>query len=470
MKKWAFITLLSTASLCLSDTQKSYAHSGEDKEFSIESLLSEKYSGQIDRYIRQYNKASTERIDVLRERIQDYFPMIEYKLDKAGLPSSLKYISIVESRLKYNARSGVGASGLWQFMVPTARYCGLTVDYWMDERLDPERSTDAAIYYFQDLYEQFEDWALVMAAYNAGPGRVRQAIRKAGTTDFEKVILFLPRETRQYVPRFLAAKTYVEGNEILSTFPTPLNPDLWWTTKIYLDQKIRLSDVAEKLDLDLSIVQRLNPSWRRSYVNANDGKYFIRIPERLLLEWWNNYEKGDLISKARMDQSEKPSSPIFTEGGYQEVKLPLRKHTTVRSLGEDLGINPFRLALWNSIGVDNPLNAGQSMRLIIPDGFDCFTYVRQLYLLEQEFHAIPPKEARKLEIALPILESEIFSVQTRPGWKSPNPWSSGIPVETAVINTDVFVNILQRKKRRKFPFEHQGLSDREEVSIYFSEN
>ncbi len=470
MKKWAFITLLSTASLCLSDTQNGYAHAEEEKEISIESMLSEKYSDQIDRYIDQYYKASEERTDVLGERIQYYFPMIENKLDKAGLPSSLKYISLVESSLKYNARSRVGASGLWQFMVPTARYCGLTVDYWMDERLDPERSTDAAIYYFQDLYEQFEDWALVMAAYNAGPGRVRKAIRLAGTTNFEKVIRFLPRETRQYVPRFLAAKAYVEGNELLSAFSTPISPDLWWTTEIYLDQKTRLSDVAEKLNLDLSLLQRLNTAWRHSYVSANDGKYFLRIPERLLSEWWNVSEEDKLRSKIRLDQSEKPSPPIFTEGGYKDVKLPLRKHITIRKLGEDLGINPFRLALWNSIPVDKTLVGGQSMRIIIPDGFDCFSYVRQLYLLEKEFHAIPPKEVRRLEIFLPSLESGAPIVQARPMKKSSNPWSSQIPVESAVINTDVFVNILQRKKRRKFPFDHQMPSDHEEVAIYFSEN
>jgi membrane-bound lytic murein transglycosylase D len=395
--------------------------------------------------------------------------MIEHKLDMAGLPSSLKYISLVESRLKYNARSGVGASGLWQFMVPTARYCGLNVDYWMDERLDPERSTEAAIYYFQDLYEQFEDWALVMAAYNAGPGRVRKAIRRAGTTDFEKVIGFLPRETRQYVPRFLAAKAYIEGNDLLSSISSPLTPDLWWTTEIYLDQKTRLSDVAEKLNLDLSLLQRLNTAWRHSYVSANDGKYFLRIPKRLLSEWWNVSE-DERRSIIGLDKNKKPSSPIFAEGGYQDVKLPLRKHITIRKLAEDLGINPFRLALWNSIPVDKTLVAGQSMRIIIPDGFDCFSYVRQLYLLEQEFHAIPPKEVRKLELPLPSLESGAAIVQAKLMRKSSNPWSSGIPVESTVINTDVFVQILQRKKRRKFPFEHQMPTDHEEVAIYFSEN
>ena len=134
-----------------------------------------------------------------------YFPMIEQKLDAGNLPLELKYLAVVESALNPVAQSRVGACGLWQFMLPTGNIYGLEINSLIDERLDPEKATEAACRYFKEMYELYDDWHLVLAAYNCGPGNVNKAIRRAeGKTDFWKIFPHLPRETRSYVPLFIA--------------------------------------------------------------------------------------------------------------------------------------------------------------------------------------------------------------------------------------------------------------------------
>jgi len=453
MKKWALLTLIGTSSLFLFASQPLIA-SGDGEVLTLEALLSSDYEAQVNRYIKQYQSSSPERTEELLLRMQEYFPMIEYKLDKAGLPLHLKYITLVESRLISDARSRVGATGLWQLMVPTARYCGLSVDSWVDERLDPERSTDAAIYYFQDLYRQFEDWALVMAAYNAGPGRVRQAIRRAGSNDFNKVIRFLPRETRKYVPRFLAAKSYIENHSSFNYITEPISPDVWWTTKIFLDERTSLVDVAFRLNLDLDVLRKLNSSWRRSYVGKSQGKYFLRIPERLLPVWWESV--GIAEGKSEIDKTELNSEiPIYSGSTYQELYLPIRRHRSLRELAEDVGFNPYRLARWNSISLDAILAAGESIRLILPVDHDCEERLIHLFYLEKELVTAPPSEIRELHYPPATLEAKgpkIHLVREVGANKTEAPI---LPSYPQTIREEVFVNILQRRKRKTFPFNHK---------------
>src|SRR6056297_1297354 len=389
MKKWAFITLLGTSSLCLSESQQAFGAVTEEV-LTLESLLSDKYEAQVSRYLTAYQRSSTTRTDALKERLQIYFPMIEEKLHQAGLPLDLKYITLVESRLIPKAKSHVGATGLWQLMVPTARYCGLTVDYWVDERLDPERATEAAIYYFQDLYNQFQDWGLVMAAYNAGPGRVRKAIRLAGSSSFDQVVRYLPRETRQYVPRFLAAKAYMKTQLETEVVKQPISPDKWWTTKIFLNERLSLAEAADRLDIDIAILRELNLSWRYNQI-GNGDHYFIRIPERLLSNWWESVDAVDIDSKdSKVDSYEYSGDiPIYSQAPYRELYLPAYRHKNLLELGYDIGINPYRIAKWNAMDVDATLSKGEPIRLILPASHDCLSHLIHLMALEKEIHVFP---------------------------------------------------------------------------------
>jgi membrane-bound lytic murein transglycosylase D len=469
MKKWAFITLLGTSSLCLSESQQAVGASTEEV-LTIESLLSPKHEEQIDRYMLAYMESPMHQSAELKERMQRFFPMIEYKLSQAGLPLDLKYMTIVESRLEWEAQSHVGATGLWQLMVPTARYCGLTVDYWVDERLDPERATDAAIYYLQDLYNQFEDWGLVLAAYNAGPGRVRKAMRLSGASSFSDIIRYLPRETRQYIPRFLAAKSYIQEEIEVERVRQPLSPDEWWTTKIFLDQANSLSEIAERLGIERSLLRRLNPAWRYEHIGQGDH-YFVRIPERLLPVWWQSSRTPKESQKQVDNASSRPDIPIYTYSPYQELFLPARRHQTLLDLGLDIGINPFRIAKWNAISVDAPLGKGESVRLILPADHDCLMHLIHLVSLEEDLNAVPPEEIRTLEYQLPPLEKMIRSVSPfyLSSGRTPMPDNQQIPLSPLAIDQSVFVQILRRKRHRSFPFSHEH-SLREEWAYHFSKN
>ncbi len=469
MKKWAFITLLGTSSLFLSEPQSSFA-TGTEEVLTLESLLSSEYEEQVNKYVDQYYRSSPDRVKALQSRLQEYFPMIEEKLDQAGMPLSLKYITLVESRLIFNARSRVGATGLWQLMVPTARYCGLSVDYWVDERLDPERSTDAAIYYFRDLYEQFEDWALVMAAYNAGPGRVRKAIRRAGSTSFNDILRYLPRETRQYVPRFLAAKTFVEAHYKGRDASQIISPDDWWTTKIYLDKRTSLVDAASRLNIELDKLRKLNPGWRHSHIGDGNGKYFLRIPERLLSLWWNNESKNSEIG---LDRPEKVKDsqvlPMFSYSPYRELFIPVRRHKTLREVAVDLGLNPYRVALWNRVSLDEPLSKGEPIRLILPDAHECLEHLIHLMAMEEQLSLTPPAEIREVQYSHALIDNLGPKVQFDSADKSSKPWKSKSPIGPIGIDEQAFVNIIQRRKHRAFPFNHQQSLD-QELQGYFSGN
>lgn len=454
----------------MSESQQAFGAVTEEV-LTLESLLSDKYEGQVSRYLSAYRRSSPARTQALHERISIYFPMIEHKLHQAGLPMDLKYLTLVESRLVPKARSHVGATGLWQMMTPTARYCGLTVDYWFDERLDPERATEAAIYYLQDLYEQFQDWGLVMAAYNAGPGRVRKAIRLARSNSFEEVIRYLPRETRQYVPRFFAAKAYMENHSKNNRVEQPVNPDQWWTTKIFLDERLSLAEAADRLEIDITLLRQLNPSWR--YNQIGKGKsYFIRIPERLLSAWWASSESVQEIGLTQIDREvDEEGLPIFSQGLYREFFLPAFRHQNLLELGQDIGINPYRIAQWNGMAVNTPLSKGEPIRLILPANHECLSHLIHLMAEQEELAVFPPAEIRQLSYDLPVLESsEIATENLVPGGVGAQiPIGGNSPELPMVINRQVFSQILQRKRHRSFPFDHKESQD-ESWAYYFSEN
>lgn len=150
-------------------------------------------------------------------RAPQYFPLFEEALDRHGLPLELKYVPVLESGLNPLARSGAGATGLWQFMYNTGRRQDLEINSWVDERRDPVAATDAACRFLKRLHEIYDgDWHLALAAYNAGPGNVNKAIRRAGSRDFWKVRRFLPRETAKYVPSIVA---------LAISLPIRSNPD-----------------------------------------------------------------------------------------------------------------------------------------------------------------------------------------------------------------------------------------------------
>ncbi|HSV87493.1 MAG TPA: LysM peptidoglycan-binding domain-containing protein [Bacteroidales bacterium] len=230
----------------------------------------------IDLYASR-RRAQTERMLGLA---QLYFPLFEEQLDRHNLPLELKYLAVVESALNPTARSRVGATGLWQFMYHTGRMYGLRVTSFVDDRKDVRLSTVAAAEYLRDLYIIYNDWFLALAAYNAGPGNVNRAIRRAGgVKDFWKISPFLPRETRNYVPAFIAVAYVMEHAREHNLFAVPPVYSFLDVDTFHVHRELSLRTVSNKLDIPIDNLRHLNPAFRLNIIPRNQIRpYVLNLP------------------------------------------------------------------------------------------------------------------------------------------------------------------------------------------------
>jgi membrane-bound lytic murein transglycosylase D len=207
-----------------------------------------------------------------------YFPLFEKYLAKYQMPEELKYLSIVESGLEPRALSRVGAGGLWQFMPYTGRSYGLHQDFYIDERFDPDAATEAACKYMKMLYNMFGDWELALAAYNSGPGNVRKAIRRSGyKKGFWNVYNYLPRETRSYVPQFIAVAYVLNYAEEYNLEPETIKYTME-TDTILVSNFINLKLLSKEINVCYEDLEKLNPAIKRFALPASIKKYPVKIP------------------------------------------------------------------------------------------------------------------------------------------------------------------------------------------------
>ena len=256
-------------------------------------------------------------------RAELYFPVFEYYLSKRGLPVSLKYLPIAESLLRSRAVSGASAAGLWQLMPGTARAYGLRVDGTVDERMNLHRATEAAVRLLEDLYTEFGDWNLVLAAYNCGSGRVRKAIRITGSGEYTKIKKFLPKETNQYVSAYLAAAYAANFYGVHG-----LAPRFGSLTEQKLDyikvfQELSFRKVAKVTGLEYDYLRKLNPSYTRGYIPKNSKGYFLCVP----------YNARFAVNRLLNDDENlvEINRPVFSPLAYQ--------------FALDLGFNPYNWLL-----------------------------------------------------------------------------------------------------------------------------
>ena len=222
------------------------------------------YNSKVQVFIDSYLGKNKSLISKMKGLAPYYFPMFERQLDQYNLPLEFKYLAIVESALNPRARSHSGASGLWQFMYLTGKQYGLEVTSYMDERQDPLKSTKSACEYFVSLYDTFGDWSLVLAAYNGGPGYLQQKIASVGSSDFWDLHPYLRKETRNYVPTFIAINYVMQyANEHDITF---LNPKISFEDidTLVLKKNVELKVLAELLCVNQQTINYLNPAFSKS--------------------------------------------------------------------------------------------------------------------------------------------------------------------------------------------------------------
>ncbi|MFW6350868.1 MAG: LysM peptidoglycan-binding domain-containing protein [Bacteroidota bacterium] len=285
------------------------------------------YNSYVKSYINLYASRRRDLTEKIMGLSQLYFPIFEEHLDRLNLPLELKYLAVIESALNPLARSRVGATGLWQFMYGTGKMYGLQVNTMVDERSDILQSTIAACEHFVDLYDIYGDWNLVMAAYNAGPGNVNRAIRRArGVKDFWIVRNYLPRETRNYVPAFMAVTYVMEHAEEHNLFPIPPLYSHFDIDTLEISKQLSLRVISDFIDIPLDHLRFLNPTFKQNIIPENSkNPYYLRIPQSYT---------GVFLANADTIYNHKTPEQI-----EQEERAALLSQTTVHIVrsGEVLG-------------------------------------------------------------------------------------------------------------------------------------
>ena len=229
--------------------------------------------------IRFYASKRRQHLGKMLGRAPAYFPIFEEALDRHDLPMELKYLPVVESGLNPTARSHAGARGLWQFMYATAKYQGLRIDSYIDERRDPYRSSEAACAFLSKLYNTYDDWYLALAAYNAGPGNVNRAIRRSGgKRSFWEIRFFLPRETRNYVPAFMAVVYLMEYHAEHNIYPIDVRPPHALLDTVNVHEVLRFDQIAQAAGINVSDVAHLNPMHRWDVIPATIEHWPLVLP------------------------------------------------------------------------------------------------------------------------------------------------------------------------------------------------
>lgn len=325
------------------------------------------YNQHVKGYINMYAGKGRKQTARMLGLAEIYFPLFEAALDKYNIPLEIKYLSIVESALNPTAGSRVGAKGLWQFMYATGKMYGLNQTSMVDDRFDPYKATEAACQYLLDLYAIYHDWNLVLAAYNSGPGNVNRAIRRAGgLKNYWAIWPYLPRETRGYVPAFIAVNyifNYAAEHNIYPDDPGILATEI---DSITVRDVLSFDQIAEFMRLPIEDVVFLNPAYKEGIIPAVNGKeYVLRLP-RQHINYFIDHEdslyafkskKGIEHDKliAKIKEAKQRSIHIVRSG--ENLGLIAQKyHTSVSRLQSWNGLRSSRIYPGQKLIVYNPGN------------------------------------------------------------------------------------------------------------------
>lgn len=343
---------------------------------SMQSAVSLSFNNTVKGFITMYTVRKPKQVAVMLGLANYYFPMFEEALAKYGLPMELKYLPIIESALNPGANSVASAVGLWQFMYSTGKMYKLEISTFVDERRDPLKATDAAVRYLRDLYNIYKDWHLVIAAYNCGPGNVNKAIKRSGNAkDYWKIYYRLPKETRGYVPAFIAANyvmNFYQSHNIL-----PKSPDFpIITDTLMVNDYLHFNQISEIIGIPVEQIRSLNPQYRRDIIPASKDKaYSLVLPQDEI----SAYLENEITIHDHRRTEFFPNNQIVNPQGYiashspSDIKGRDKVIYTVKS-GDNLGLiaSWFRvrssdLKYWNGIK-KNFIKVGQKLTVYVPEG------------------------------------------------------------------------------------------------------
>ena len=337
------------------------------------------FNSVVKTYIEMYTQRRRTLVEEMLGMSLYYMPIFEQALEKEGLPLELKYLPVIESALNPDAVSRVGATGLWQFMISTAKGLGLEVNSLVDERRDPYRASEKAAVYLKNLYNIYHDWSLVIAAYNCGPGNVNKALRRAGGSgkDFWAIYPYLPKETRGYVPAFIAANyvmTYFKNHNISpSLAKKPLLTDT-----IAVNQRINFNQISKVLNMPIDELRVLNPQFRRDVIPGDTHSYSLCLPthqvysfimskDSILNYRTDLYGRRDVVEPATISDSKDIQGVEGVDFTYETQTVTkwhkVRRGETLAKIAGKYGVTSSSIKRANGLRKSS-VKRGQSLKIV----------------------------------------------------------------------------------------------------------
>ncbi|MDY0780568.1 lytic transglycosylase domain-containing protein [Tenacibaculum sp. IB213877] len=318
------------------------------------------YNPALEKVINNYIKYRKKYYPAVMARAQYYFPMFEQYLDQYNIPLEMKYLAIVESTLNPKAKSRVGATGLWQFMYGTGRQFKLSINSYVDERQDPEKSTIAACKYLNNLYDIFGDWDLALAAYNSGPGNVLKAIKRSGGhRNYWNIRPFLPRETAGYVPAFYATMYIFKYADELGIYPEAPQIFNFQTDTIHVKRTISFDHISEKTGVDEKIISFLNPMYKLDVIPyVNKKNFTVRLPRNKTFDFID--KEHEIYALAEYDDSkrEQPLPKYFEMD--KRIRYKVKSGDYLGKIANKFGVTVSKIKRWNNMKNTN-LKIGQRL-------------------------------------------------------------------------------------------------------------
>ena len=335
---------------------------------SLPCVIELPYNERIKAFILRYVKRSPKQVARMMRMSEYYFPIFEEALNRHGLPYELRYVPIIESALNPQARSHAGAAGLWQFMPATGKLFGLEVNSLVDERMDPIKSTEAACRFLNSMYAIYHDWNLVIAAYNCGSGNVNKAIRRAGgKRDFWSIYPYLPRETRNYVPIFIAANYAMNYGQDHGICKAPAEKTML-TDTILTTRRLHLKQVSENLGIEIEELRRLNPQYSRDILPGGKA-YTLCLPSEkvgLYIDQEDSilaYKADSLINNRRTEIDMAKVTSV--NGSYRAngvTYYTIKRGDTLGGIAKRFHCTVKQLKQWNGLKSDN-IREGRKLKI-----------------------------------------------------------------------------------------------------------
>ncbi len=342
----------------------------------IEQVVDLSYNKVVRNYIKMYTERRRDQVEVMLGLSAYYFPIFEETLDKYNMPLEIKYLTIIESALNPIARSRAGANGLWQFMYGTGKSMNLEITTFVDERRDPIKATDAAARYLTKLHEIYGNWHLAIAAYNCGPGNVNKAIRRSGgKTNYWEIYYRLPRETRGYVPAFIAAAYAFEYHKEHNLIPRYPAISLAVDT-ITINDYLHFDQVIAKIDIEKEQLRALNPMYRRDVIPAKKNKpYPLVLPQENIMAFIDAdtaifaYERNKYFPDNTLANPTTSTSTYYTPvdiKGKTKVLYTVKSGDNVGFISSWFHVRSSDLRYWNNIN-RNIIRIGQKLAIYVPE-------------------------------------------------------------------------------------------------------